>query len=174
MCVSNWGKVHCSSSWNCVFIMTSVLLNSKISNLFQMEVFSWDRSNFYHIKICTKCLNKIVSVHVFVMTQGVDRRQRPLLLCENQWDWILKVFSGALAPHVNTVLCHKCIFYTRIHANTLPITSQALPRPLLYTDMSLPDLALACIYIYMYIFIVLSHLCHCLHNKLPSDFLYCI
>lgn len=53
-----------------------------------------------------------------VMTQGMDQRQRPPLFCGNQWDWILKVFSGASAPLVNTALCHKCILYTQTHMQT--------------------------------------------------------
>lgn len=48
----------------------------------------------------------------------MDQRRRPPLFCGNQWDWILKVFSGASAPLVNTALCHKCILYTQTHMQT--------------------------------------------------------
>lgn len=91
----------------------------------------------YYMDLHKVLLYCTVSEHVCMclMTQGMDQRQRPLLLCWNQWDWILKVFSGASAPLVNTVLCHKCILYTQMHTHTrthtlpVPFTQARPPTP---------------------------------------------
>lgn len=76
-----------------------------------------DESLKYMILSSALCVH--VCTCVCVMTRGMDQRQRPPLLCGNQWDWILKVFSGASVLLVNTALCHKCILYTHIaHTHT--------------------------------------------------------